>query len=187
MKRFLITTCLLCLLVPALMAQSDEEKVQAVMHADAIDWNSLADCLPDEADDMDVSDVDGGTMSMADPTNPGSKFSYSFAERTYTKGDNGIILRITDTGYSQFLTMPYMMAFEMDTPDATIKSVKVGDRDAKFIQNKEKGKVISTQYLILISERVLVMAENDGGASKDEIESMLKKIDFEKLTKLAAK
>lgn len=187
MKKICICGCLLLFIMSSLLMAGDEEKAQEVMHAKAIDWNSLGDCLPAEVDGMEAGDLDGGSMSMADPSNPGTTFSYSFAERTYTKGKTGITLRITDTGYSQMLTMPYMMAFEMDTPDASIKSVKVAGHDAKRIQNKEKGKVISTQYLILVSERVLVMAENDGGAGPEDIEQMLGKINFEKLGSLAKK
>jgi hypothetical protein len=187
MKQLLLFASIFVLVLSSVAFASDEEKAKEIMAADAIDWNKLSTCLPGEVKGMEVGDVDGGSMSMADPTNPGKTFSYSYAERTYTAGKKEIILRITDTFYSTMLTMGYMMAIEMDTPDGSVKTVKVGDQTAKRMQNKEKGKVTSSQYLILVSERVLVMAESDAEATTDEIEALLVLIDFEKLNGMITK
>ena len=183
-KVFCLFLLVSLLALPVLAADAQEEAEQ-VMHAKAIDWNELTGCLPEKIANMETEEPDGGSMSMADPNSPGQQLSYSYAERTYTSGDKSITLRITDTGWSQFLTMPYMMAIEMDTPDASIKTVDVAGQPAKRIQSKEKGKVKSTQFLLLVSERVLVMAEGNEKAGSAEIEDLIKKIDFEKLTALA--
>ncbi len=187
MKKILLIISLLLFALVSFTQASDEEKSEEIMAAEAIDWIKLSSCLPGEVSDMDVGEVDGGAMTMANPTSPGSQFSYSYAERTYSKGKKEIALRITDTFYSQMLAMTYMMAIEMDTSDGSVKTTKVGEYTAKRIQNKEKGKVISTQYLILMSDRVLVMAESDSEASIEEIETLMQKIDFDKLAGMIKK
>ncbi len=153
----------------------------------AVNWEELAGCLPDKVEGMNVGKVDGGTINMTDPTNPQNQMSYSAANRTYSKGKDekkSVTLTILDSNLYQFLLMPFMMAIEMDTPTGSVKSTKIGDIPAKVIIKKDEGEITGVSYLILISERILVSAEGDGNFSQDEVESLVKKVDFEKLAAL---
>ncbi|MBU0982434.1 MAG: hypothetical protein KKA42_01085, partial [candidate division Zixibacteria bacterium] len=83
-KRIVLMGLTCALLLSSAWAIDDEESAQKIMSVEAIDWNVLAGFLPTGGDDVEVSDLDGGTMNMADPTNPSAKISYSNVERTYT-------------------------------------------------------------------------------------------------------
>ncbi|MCK5126630.1 MAG: hypothetical protein KAR42_10270 [candidate division Zixibacteria bacterium] len=183
-KALIFAVLILFALSSAIIATDDEEAMKKTMNIKAIDWNKLAGCLPDKVEGMKVSELDGGEMSIPDMTNPGTMFSYSFAERTYSTKDKTIILRITDTGFNQMLQMPFMMMMEMETPEVSFKNTEIAGNPAKRMINKEKGKVINTQYLVLISDRVLVMSETEN-TDADEVEALIKLINFKDLAVLA--
>jgi len=185
-KLFAIMALALMLLATtAVVADEDAPKIDPGYKA--IDWSELAAFLPEKVEGMKVSDVDGGTINMADPTNPSNKISYTNVERTYTAGDKEVILRITDTGFNQFLKMPFMMMMEVDGPDASIKNVEIKGYMGKVHLEKKKGKVTESQYMLLIGDRLLVMAEGNEDISPDDVKAMLEKMDLASLEKLCKK
>ncbi|MBU0983400.1 MAG: hypothetical protein KKA42_05990, partial [candidate division Zixibacteria bacterium] len=96
--------------------------------------------------------------------------------------------RIMDTGFSQFLLMPFvMMAMEYDGPDGSMKNAEVGGLQAKVVVEKEDGKVTETQVMVLVSERILVNGEGNEFATLDDVKAYVEKIDLKKLAALAAK
>lgn len=173
---------LLLLIAPAI---ADEGKKEVAPKAvKAIDWNKLAEFLPAKVEGMKVGDLDGGTMTMADPTNPSAMFSYSTVERTYKGKGKEITLRILDTGLNQLLMASYMMAFEYDSPEGSMKTIDFAGHKAKMILEKERGKVTETQIMFLVSGRLLFAAEGEEGVTKEDIEALVTGIDFAKMGKL---
>ncbi|MBN2226686.1 MAG: hypothetical protein JW763_04925 [candidate division Zixibacteria bacterium] len=184
-KRICCVLAMLALTLTIGAGAADDQPV--VKNIKAVNWEELAGCLPDKVEGLHAGEIDGGTITMADPTNPQTQMSYSAANRTYYKGkdeDDGITLTILDSNLYQFLLMPFMMAIEIDTPNGSVKSTKLGDFPSKVIIEKDDGEITGVTCLVLISERILVSAEGDDSVSQDDVESLIKKVDFEKLASL---
>ena len=181
---------LLVFLAGAVYAEDEQKDLSKELQAvKAIDWNDLAKLLPEKVEGMEVSKLDGGTMSMADPTNPQNQFSYSSASRSYTTKDGKVInLHILDTGFNQFLMTPFMMQMEYDSPDGSVKSTEVQGFPSKLIYDKDEGEVTGVQIISLVSKRVLVTAEGDDETvTKDDISKLLDLVDYKKLAGMAGK
>jgi len=166
----------------------DEQKdlAKELQAVKAIDWNELAKLLPEKVEGMEVGKLDGGTMNMADPTNPENKFSYSSASRAYTTKDKKEIrLHILDTGFNQLLMTPFMMQMEYDSPEGTVKSIDVQGVPTKLIYEKEENKITGVQIISLVSKRILVTGEGDENVTADDITNMIKLIDYKKLAAMA--
>jgi len=188
-RYFLLTLLVSALVIPAFTLAEEPTNSETEPEAvKAIDWQKLAEFLPSEIEGMETGEIDGGTMNMGNPSNPSEQISYSMVELTYTSGEGDdakeITLRIMDTGFNQFLAAPFMMAFEYDSPDGAMKSTEVSGLPAKLILEKENNEVTNTQFMLLISERLMVNGEGNEATSTDEVESSLKMIDFEGLGKL---
>ncbi len=184
-RRTGIILALMIVVVMPLSLAAQEEKIEQVK---AVDWSKLAEMLPDELAGMKADEVEGGSMSMADPMNPGQTFSYSSVERTYRSGDEDdakeITVRILDSGYNKMLLMPYMMAMEFDGPDGGMKSVEIAGQPAKQITEKDDGKIVSVQYMILVGERLLVYLEGDENCSAEGLTKIAELLAFDKLAAL---
>ena len=71
------------LIFTAVSFAEEGEKMVRPKAVKAIDWSILGQFLPEKVEGWKAGDLDGGTMNMADPTNPSSMFSYSSVEKTY--------------------------------------------------------------------------------------------------------
>ncbi len=183
-KLCLFIMLLILAAVPAnLLAQSEGGET-----FQAIDWKKLAEQLPDELAGLKAGDVDGGSMSMSDPTNPGQTFSYSTVERTYTSDDEEnpkkVTVRILDSGLNQMLQAPFMLAMEFDGPDGSMKTVELAGQKARQIIEKEDGKIESVQYLILVVQRFMVFVEGGDNASLELVGKVTEELPFDGLAGL---
>ncbi|MDH4157786.1 MAG: hypothetical protein OEW00_10980 [candidate division Zixibacteria bacterium] len=187
MKKFLpLLLCLLLCLVAVTVTAEDEEQVKAVK---AVDWNELAKFLPEAIEGMRTGKLEGGSLSIPDPDNPQQPFSYSSVERRFkaeTKADESksITVRIWDSGFNQLLMAPFMMAFEFDGPDGSVKTIEIKKQKAKLITNKDEGVLESCQVIVLVAERILVSVEGDELTTVEEIILLAEKIDYDKLAAL---
>ena len=184
-SRLLLAFILLCFLAFSAVADEDKE----IKYVKAVDWNELAKILPGGLFGMIVGDIDGGTLTMADPKNPRQQFSYSNVSRKYTKGkdenEKEIKITITDSGFNQLLLTPFLMSFEYDSPDGSMKSIEIKDQKAKLVTEKEKGVLESCNLMVLVAERFLVLFEGNENITVEEIKEAASKLDYEKLAGLA--
>lgn len=173
--------CTLLIGASVLSADDTPERVQAVS------WEVLAKCLPDDVNGLEAGEIDGGTMSFMDPSNPTQPFSYSVVEKPYTSGkgdsEKKIVLQITDTGYNKLLAAPFFgMSMEYDGPDGSLVNAEVAGYPAKVILEKEDGEVTDVQYLVLVGDRFMVSAEGNDNVSQAEVEIVCAAIDYKALT-----
>ena len=172
--------------VTTTLAGDEPQKMKSV---EAIDWSVLAKLLPTEVEGMTVSKIDGGTISMSNPQQPGTQISYSNAERDYTQGEGKtekeITIRLTDTGYHEFLKAPFMMVMEYDSPSGTMKSEKFGEYPCKLIIDKDDGVVDDSQVLVMVSDRILFSGKGNENVTVEEVKALMKLVDLEKLSALA--
>lgn len=174
---------------------------------EAINWRKLAKLLPKEIDGMESGKLDGGTFniggqgmaglaalskSKGDSADmPDFSMSYSTVERSYTqKLDNGkkkkLTIRIMDSGMARLMLQPYMMAVEYDTPEGMLKSTKIGDYPAKLmLEFDDDLEVTKTQYMVLVSDRILAQFDGNGNATQDEVEALATGFPFAEIEKLA--
>lgn len=188
MPRFMSFVFVLAMLLAAgcWAGEETEELSEQLEAVKAIDWNKLATLLPDKVDGMTVGELDGGSMSLADPTNPNNQFTYSAVSKPYSFGeDKTVLLRILDTGFNQFLMMPFAMQMEYDSPEGSVKSAEINGVPVKIITEKDDGKITDMQIIALAAKRILVNAETEDNVTLDEIEKVFKLVDFELLNKMA--
>jgi len=180
----LLALILLCFLSFSAIADEDKE----IKYVKAVDWNELAKILPGEMEGMQTGDLDGGTFSMADPQNPEQQFSYSNVSREYTQGEDDsekeIEISITDSGFNQFLLTPFLMTMEYDSPDGSMKSLEIKGQKAKMVIDKEKGVMESSNLMVLVAERFLVLVEGNENITMEEIKKAASMLDYEKLAGL---
>ena len=187
MKKSLpLMLCLILCLVAVTVTAEDEEQIKAVK---AVDWNELAKFLPETIEGLKAGKLDGGSLSIADPENPEQSFSYSSVERRYksevkTGKSKKITIHIWDSGFNQLLMAPFMMTFEFDGPDGSVKTVEIGKRKAKLITDKDEGVLESCQVIVLVADRVLVSVEGNELTTVEEITLLAEKIDYDKLAAL---
>jgi hypothetical protein len=188
MKKLLpLSLCLILCLVAMAATAEDEKPVKAVK---AVDWNELAKFLPETIEGMEAGKLDGGSLSIADPKDPQQPFSYSSVERRFkTEAKAGksktISIRIWDSGFNQLLMAPFMMAFEFDGPDGSVKTVDIKKQKAKLITDKDEGVLESCQVVVLVADRILVSVEGNELTTVEEITLLAEKIDYDKLAALA--
>ena len=161
----------------------DGEKPEIV---DVINWKDLAPLLPASIDGYEAGDLDGGTMTMADPMG-GGQFKYSSVSRIYKNGKKKITITIVDTGYKDILVAPYSYAIEYDSPDGSMKSIKINGFDTKEMIKLDNGEYKSSQLMTLVNKRVLVSFEADGGVQLAEINKQAEDFGFGKLEEMAKK
>lgn len=155
----------------------------------AIDWKKLSKLLPEEIKGMEAGDLDGGTFTMANPTESEQQFSYSSVERGFTAEtkegeEKDITIRIVDGGLSQMMIAPFTMMMEYDSPDGSMKTTEIKGHKGWVIIEKDEGKLESNQIAILVANRILVMVEGNELTTLDEITKLAESIDYEKLEKL---
>ncbi len=155
----------------------------------AINWKELAKFLPEEIKGMKAGDLDGGTFTMADPSNPDQQFSYSTVERDFTTetkegNDKEIDISIMDSGLNQMMMMPYTMMMEYDTPDGSMKTTEIKGHKAMLIVESDEGKLESHQIIMPIGNRLLVSVQGNELTTLDEITKLAESIDYDKLVKL---
>lgn len=186
-KTFGLFAVLFVFLAMGAYAEDEQKDLAKELQAvKAIDWNELAKLLPEKVEGMEVGKLDGGTMSMTDPTNEENKFSYSSASRAYTSKDKKEIrLHILDTGFNQLLMTPFLMQMEYDSPEGTVKSIDMQGAPTKLIYNKDEGKITGVQIISLVAKRILVTGEGDDSVTQDDIAKLIKMIDYKKLAAMA--
>ncbi len=170
---------------PSMMAAM----MQQVKQVKAIDWNQLAGCLPEELAGYKTGKLDGGTMNMDSPTNPGQTFSHSTVERPFTKESKDgetkeIKVTIMDSGLNQMIMAPFLMHMEYDSPDGSMKWTKVKDKKAALMIDKDEGKIEGVHLFTIVADRLIVMVEGDEKASVDEITEIANSIDYDCLDNL---
>jgi len=190
MKRLMIcvTALLVCVLVAssAVMAE-DEIKIK---HVTAIDWSKLAEFLPTEMEGYTADDVDGGTINMANPTNPDEKISHSHASRSFTREDdeNDVDINVTilDAGLAQMMMQPYLMQMQMeiDSPDGSMKSIELGGYKGALITEKSNNVVETTTVFAVIADRLVIVVEGDGITDPDIVKIIMTGMDLDGLAKL---
>ncbi len=187
LKTFGVFAVLLVFLALGAYAEEEQKDLAKELQAvKAVDWNELAKLLPEKVEGMEVSELDGGSMTMADPTNPGNQFSYSSASRAYTSKDKKEIrLHILDTGFNQLLMTPFMMQMEYDSPEGTVKSAEIQGFPSKLIYQKDEGKITGVQVISLVAKRILVTGEGDETVTEEDIQKLIKMIDYKKLAAMA--
>ena len=151
---------------------------------ESINWKELSGFLPDAINGMEKSKLDGGTFKTADPTDPTGQYSYSSVSRSYSNEKKEIKITIMDSGYNQLLMSPFMMAYEFDGPDGSMKSITVNDQNAKLMIEMDDGVVEDVNLMVAVKDRVLFMFEGNGGVSEKELLAEAKKIDYAKLEKM---
>jgi hypothetical protein len=154
-----------------------------------IDWKDLSKLLPEEIKGMEAGDLDGGTFTMADPTNPGQQLSYSFVEREFTaetkKGEGReITIRIMDCGLNQMMIAPFTMMMAYDSPDGSMKTTEIKDHKAWVIVEKDKGEIEGSQIAVLVAGHILVSVEGNELTTLEEMTKLAESIDYDKLAKL---
>ncbi len=201
MKRLLVLTlAAVVICMPATILSEDKEpastpEVKPTKEAKptsvkAIDWKELSKVLPEEIKGMEAGDLDGGTFTMGDPTNPGQQFSYSSVERTFTtetkgKDDKEITIRILDYGLNKMMLAPYTMMMEYDTPDGSMKTTEIKKHRGWVITEKDDGEIENYQIILLVADRVMVMFEGDEQTSLDELTKLAEQFDYDKLAEMA--
>jgi len=175
------------------MPKFDPSMMAAMMQkshsVEAINWNTLSKCLPDELEGYKTGKLDGGTYNMDNPASPGQKFSYSNVERPFTVGtkdgdDKEIKISFMDSGLNQMLIAPFMMHMEFDSPDGSMKWTKINDRKSALMIDKDEGKIENIHILTILADRLIVMVEGNELTSVDEVTNIAKKIDYACLDKL---
>lgn len=182
------------------MAQS-----QSGEQVEAVNWRELAKLLPKSVSGMEPGKIDGGTYNIGSAGAAGASgdasegeaavgagsMSYSTVERTYSKdleggGRKEITIRLTDSGIARMMLQPFLLAIEYDTPDGLLKSTKIGGFPAKMMLDYDDDlEVEQTQYMVLVSDRILVQFEGNEYASQDEVESAANDFPFGELEKSA--
>lgn len=161
-----------------------------------IGWRDLAKLIPKEMDGMEAGKIEGGTYtfggnnsnmpdSMKDTYQMmGLANSYSSAQRTFTKElEDGNVqsftIRLMDSGLARALLAPYMMAVEYDTPDGLLKSTEIAGFPAKMMQEYDDDlEVTSTQYMVLVNDRVLAHFEGNEFFDADKVKSQAESFPF---------
>ena len=178
---------LILLAIPS-FADDDKPAPEQKAATEPIEWKTLGACLPEQVEGMKVGELDGQMLNMVNPMNPNEQFYYSLANRTYTFAkdkDKAIDLQVQDTHANQMLLAPFMMAMTYDSPEGSIKTIEVAKLPGKLFLEKDEGKITEINCMVLVGNRLLVMAEADGTVTEEELLSLVGKIDYEKLAKLA--
>lgn len=155
----------------------------------AVDWKELAKLLPEEIKGMKAEELEGGTFTMGDPSDPVQQFSYSSVEREFTAEtkegeDKEITIRIMDSGLNQMMIAPYTMMMEYDSPDGSMKTTEIKGHKAMVIVEKDKGELEGHQIIVLAGNRIMVMVEGNELTTLDEIARLAEAIDYDELAKL---
>ncbi|MDH3892481.1 MAG: hypothetical protein OEV49_15550 [candidate division Zixibacteria bacterium] len=173
---------------------------------EALNWRELAKLLPKSIGDLEAGKIDGGTFNfdgaaagMAgyggtdDKTAQSAEtpsMSYSTVERSYTKqldkGQKKITLRVMDSGMVKMMLAAFFSAVEYDTPEGMLKSTEISGYPAKvMLQFNDDMDVEQTQFMVLVSERILVQVEGNQHVSQDEVKAVASDFPYNKLDKSA--
>jgi hypothetical protein len=187
MKNLLVVV--LVVLIPlALAAGSDENETGAEAKVETpkiITWQQLAEFIPDSLDGYAAGDLDGGTLSFADPSEPSKKLYYSTASRPFTTEERTIHIALMDSGLNPMLLAPYLMHLEYDSPEGSMKLAEVKGHRAMKLTEKDEGVVTSRQVVVLIAERIVLTVEGTGGLGDEEVMKIVLVMDIDGLAKLA--
>jgi hypothetical protein len=148
-----------------------------VKQADPVSFRDLQSVFPDQLAGWERDSPTGERMTQP--------VSFSEAMVTFTKGDASLVLKITDTGFSQLLLAPYAMfltaGYEKETADGYEKSTKVGDYPAWTTWNKA-GK--SGELNVVVGNRFLVQIEGNGLADEKPLSQLAAATNLKKLAEL---
>lgn len=171
---------------------------------EAINWRDLAKLLPKNIGDLEAGKIDGGTFNFGGAGMAGygdnddksadadamQSMSYSTVERTYTKqldkGSKKITVRIMDAGMVRMMLAAFFTTVEYDTPQGMLKSTKIGGYPAKLmLEFNDDMEVEQTQFMVLVSDRILVQVEGNQHCSQDEVKAVATDFPYSKLDKSA--
>lgn len=204
-RLLVLTTLAVVICAPATILPEDKEPVPTTEAEPAeeakptteaklttvkvIDWKDLSKLLPEEIKGMEAGDLEGGTFTMADPTDTDRQLGYSSVERQFIaetkKGeDKEIAIRIMDSGLNQMMIAPFTMMMEYDSPDGSMKTTEIKGHKAWTVVQKDKGEVEGNQVVVLVGGRIMVMVEGNEQTTLDEIAKLAESIDYDKLAKL---
>lgn len=167
---------------------------------EAINWRELAKLLPKSIGDLEAGKLDGGTFNFGGAGMAGygasegknsdsdemPSMSYSTVERSYTKrldkGQKKLTLRIMDSGVVRMMLAAFFSSVEYDTPQGMLKSTKIAGYPAKLmLEFNDDMDVEQTQYMVLVSDRILVQVEGNQYCSQDEVKAVASDFPYKKL------
>ncbi len=99
-----------------------QDDLKNQVDVETLNFRELIKALPDEFDGWTASEPEGSTNKMGD-------FQVSTAQRTYTKGDSTVTVKIDDWAFHQALYIPFMMAskFSQESTSGYNKGITVGE------------------------------------------------------------
>lgn len=151
---------------------------------ESINWKELSGFLPESIDGLEKSKLDGGTFKTQNPTDPTGQYSYSSVSRKYSNEKKKLTITIMDSGYNQLLLSPFMLSYEFDGPDGSMKSITVKDQDAKLMTKMDDGVLEEVNLMIAVKGRIMVVFDGNSEVTEKEIMAEAKKIDYAKLESL---
>ena len=148
-----------------------------VKQADPVSFRDLQSVFPDQLAGWERDSPTGERMTQP--------VSFSEAMVTFTKGDASLVLKITDTGFSQLLLAPYAMfltaGYEKETEDGYEKSTKVGDFPGWEKWNS-KGK--NGELNVIVNKRFMVQVEGSNVDDAKMMHEVMAAINLKKLGEL---
>jgi len=186
LKVFVLFSCLI-LFSGSTMGGDDAKVSDTPEMVDAIDWNKLAELIPENIKGYEAGKLDGGTFSMANPADPSSKISHSSVERKYTKEleDSSLkVFKITimDSGLNRMMITPFIMHMEYDTPDGYMKWTTVDDRKTALIVDKDEGKIDKIHIFTILADRLIVSVEGNENTTVEESKEIVSQVNFDALS-----
>ena len=177
---------ILFLLAVSVTAGEETETIESIISIDAINWNNLAKVLPEKIEGFESGELDGGTFSMANPTDQSSKISHSSVERKFTKkmedGSYKIFkIMIMDSGLNKMMITPYLIHMEYDTPDGYMKWTTVDKRKTALIIDKDKGEIDKIHLFTILAGRLIISIEGNEKTTVEENKGIAGLVDYDAL------
>ena len=138
---------------------------------ETVHFRDLIDFLPDDVGSYSLADKpDGASMRFGES-------SYSYAAKEYSNGDEEMSIMIYDYLFTGAMFGAYANAYEYETTEGIMKSVKVAGYPGWFSTTYESGEA---QLMLVINNRFMLNI-NRRGASESELSGYAGDLELNKL------
>jgi hypothetical protein len=154
----------------------------------ALDWQTLAEFLPDSIGGFVAGEAKGGSRAGGTQADTGRAASFSSARRNYVRetpeGEQSFIaVTIADGGRSRIELEPFLPMLGYLDPGTTEESIEIRDRRAtQIIQYGESDIALGIIY-VRLGDRLLVIVQGEGVREVADLQTVAALVDYDGLEK----
>lgn len=178
--------CILGLLVLAITPLASAQKAG---RSSAIDWQTLAEFLPDSVTGFVAGEAKGGSRDASDPNDSSRQVSFSSVRRNYIRetpeGEQSFIaVTIADAGRSKIGLEPFLPVLSVGDAGGDEETIDVKGRKASQLVEYGESDIALGVIYVRLGERMLVVVQGEGIREISVLQGVAAMVDYDALEKL---